>query len=1007
MIGEKLVRRVLPRPRKPLRLRDVLPLAVFLVLYAALCIWLEWSDTLMFANRAAFALIAVSVWIWWMHFAGYGGLPRARGVAALMIRLALLGVFVMVIAEPRAVRTRDVVSVIFAVDVSDSTGGRSTDTALEFVTKTVSEKKSSSDEAGLIIFGRTPAVELPPGKTFPFEALNSRIDRDATNLQESLSLAMAMLPEENRGRIVLISDGTETEGSLGEVLDDLQAREIAVDVLPIQYDYKDEVWIERLELPRFVKIGENYQASVVLSSLEAGEGTLVLRENGETISEQPIEFPAGKSRYTIPIYLREPGYYEYAASIEVPRDKDQLRENNTALNYIYVEGEGKVLVVVDPAGDDRDWQSLVQAIREGQRAVEVRSAYEFPRDSLSLMPYDCVVFVNVAHDAFDTVQMQGLHDAVYHQGIGFLMVGGPNSFGPGGYHRTQVEKVLPVTMDVTKKKILPKGALAIVLHTCEFPEGNTWGKRITKQAIKVLGAQDEVGVLIYSPMGEEWLFELTLAAEYDAMVPKINAAQIGDMPSFTTTMEMGLAALAKSDAATKHMIIITDGDPSPPPPPLLNSFVKEKISVTTVAIFPHGTGNDIATMRAIANTTGGRFYFPSDPKQLPSIFIKESKTLRRSMVQNETFYPQIGFVSNVLDGINELPPLHGYVLTTAKEKLVETILQTPPKGEEGDEIDPVLARWQYGLGKTAAFTSDLSPNWGADWVEWDKYQPFVKQLMTSISRVRQEGHLRMWTYTSGSEGVIMIEDFHPEESFLELQAYVSGPGGEAKEISLKQVAPRRYQASVPLWGKGRYQVMAAAGGGDRQEQLVGGFIVPYSPEYLRFRSDPIVLDEIAEKTGGEILSLDSTADLIYGRRQPKQSTWPVFDWFLIALACLVPLDVGIRRIQIDWFVIKSWLGLGRGKGESTATMGALLKRKQAVDSQLEARREEQPLPVQRATTATPTTKASPSSLRSGTKPPAGQTTKKQAQTKQPSSSTTGRLLEMKRRRQQDPDKDEK
>src|SRR5581483_3364421 len=148
--------------------------------------------------------------------------------------------------------------------------------------------------------------------------------------------------------------------------------------------------------------------------------------------------------------------------------------------------------------------------------------YEFPRDAMSLMPYDCVTFVNVPADSFDAVQLQAVRDAVYNQGIGFLMVGGRNSFGPGGYHRTPVEDALPVDMDIAQKKVLPKGALAIVLHTCEFPEGNVWAKRIAKEAIRVLGAQDEVGLLIYGTSanqasGDQWVFPLTPASEYDRL----------------------------------------------------------------------------------------------------------------------------------------------------------------------------------------------------------------------------------------------------------------------------------------------------------------------------------------------------------------------------------------------------------------------------------------------------------------------------------------------------------
>ncbi|WP_417389424.1 VWA domain-containing protein [Gimesia sp.] len=1005
---KELYRQLVPRPRTPVTWMRAVSLIFFLVLYAALCIGLEQSGVLLFARPWAFGLILFSVWVWWLSIAGYGGLSKGRALAALISRLLMLGLFVMLIAEPRSVRVRDVISVVYAVDLSDSIGESSVDSALEFVMKTVTEKPQT-DEAGLVVFGRNSAVELPPRVSFPYEALNSRIDRDATNLQQTLSLAAAMLPEENRGRIVLISDGTETEGSISQVLDELKSRDIAVDVLPIQYEYDKEVWLENLELPRFVKLGENYEAAVVLSSLQPGSGKLVLRENGKPIFEKDVTFKAGKNRYVVPIYLRSPGYYEYSATIETKRDDDQIRENNTVLNYIFVEGEGKVLVVTDPAGDERDWQPLVKAIREGERNVETVSAYEFPSDSLSLMPYDAIVFVNVPADAFNVIQLKAVHDSVFNQGIGFMMVGGDNSFGPGGYHRTVIEDALPVTMDITKKKVLPKGALAIILHTCEFPEGNTWGKRITKQAIKVLGAQDEVGVLIYDFMdGEKWLFKLMPAGDYEKMVPKINGAQIGDMPSFANTMQLGLNGLIQSDASTKHMIIISDGDPQPPTPQLIGQFQKNKVSVSMVAIYPHG-GRDISTMRGIAGATGGRYYFPSDPNQLPSIFIKESKTLKRSMIQNETITPEVGMISPVLKGIAEIPPLHGYVLSTIKPR-AEGILNAPEKKEAEGEIDPILSFWRYGLGTTAAFTSDLSPNWGADWVNWDHYQAFIKQLMIKISRVQKQDHLKMWSHTSGNKTTIMVEDFHPEESFLNVAARISGPHDRQETVVLKQVSPRRYQATVPLWGKGRYQVMAVGKAGNREDHANGGFIVPYSPEFLRFRSNPIVLDQIAARTGGQRLSPENASEVIYGRRDPKTSSNPIFDWFLIALAILVPLDVGIRRIQLDWYVIKSWFKFGKEDKSSTATMGALLQRKQNVTEELDSRKGPPDpqstiakLQEQRQQTTRP-----PVPGKAETKPPEKKSTDKPdppAGGSEENQTTTGRLLDMKRRRNTDDDKD--
>ena len=723
------LRALFPRARRPVTFGAVLPLLLFLVLFGAGCTYVEWRGLLRFSYRPAFAFAAVMPWIWWMNHAGGAGLSRGRAVVALWVRLTMIAAFILLLAEPRAVRRSDVLSVVYALDVSDSMGTKVRDQSLGWIMQTATTKPQK-DEAGLVVFGRDAAVELPPRVSFPFEAINSRVAKDGTDIGQALSLAAAMLPEENQGRIVLITDGNETEGSALAKVDELKARGIAVDVLPVSYAYEKEVWLERLDLPRVVKAGETYEATVLLDSLAVGHGTLRLAENGKKIFEKEVDYTAGKNRFTLPLYLREPGYYEYAATIEVPPGEDGWSENNIAIGDLFLRGEGQVLVLTDSKSDARDWEPLVAALKASQRIVQVRMAYEVPREATALLPYDLIILANAPADSFDAPQLQALRDAVYHQGAGFIMLGGPQTFGPGGYHRTPIEEALPVDMDVKQKKVLPKGALAIILHTCEFAEGNTWAKRIAKEAIRVLGAQDEVGLIDYdwagNKSGYSWVFPLTPAAEYEKLVPLINAAEPGDMPDFNSPMQLALTGLQKSDAALKHLIVISDGDPSPPTPALVQQFVASKVSISMIAISPHG-GTDISIMQAVSAQTGGRYYFPQDPAELPSIFIKEAKTLKRSMLQNRVFAPQVEFPSPVLKGIDQMPPLHGYVLTTAKPR-ASTILCVPPDKQAPDQLDPLLSTWRFGIGSTAAWTSDLGSSWAKDWLDWGKYRAFVKQL---------------------------------------------------------------------------------------------------------------------------------------------------------------------------------------------------------------------------------------------------------------------------------------
>ncbi|HQZ69187.1 MAG TPA: hypothetical protein PLY87_29070, partial [Planctomycetaceae bacterium] len=425
--------RIFPRPHRPVRWTAGIPLVVFAVLFALICysiiptfvvtagrphLWnnVKWIDVsflakwnvskpvfelvkeLEFARPWAFALLLSLPWFWWMQAAGHAGLPAKRAAFAGFCRLCICGLLILVLAEPRAVRTSDVVSVVYTVDVSDSVNELRNE-ALEFVARTAAGKPGT-DQAGLVVFGRSAAVEYPPRESFPFEKyVNSRVGQDATNLEQSLALSAAMLPEENLGRIVLASDGAETIGQLKDILDDLQARDIEVDVYEMGYSYTKEVLLERLDLPRFVRLGETYEAAVVLSSMVKGKGTLVLSEGANTIARQEVEFEAGKTRFSLPIKVDQPGYYEYSARIEVAPEDDSRSENNEVRNDLYLEGPGRILVVRDPEDQPKEWEAIVRAVKQGERQVDVINALEFPYDPRALLPYDAVIFANVAADS--------------------------------------------------------------------------------------------------------------------------------------------------------------------------------------------------------------------------------------------------------------------------------------------------------------------------------------------------------------------------------------------------------------------------------------------------------------------------------------------------------------------------------------------------------------------------------------------------------------------------------
>lgn len=934
--------------------KAALPMASFALLYASLIVAAETAGWIHFAWRPAFWLVLAAVWIWWLHLAGRSGLSGWRAQAALQARLWLTGFFVATLAEPRAVRKSDTLSVVYALDVSDSMNRSVSDRALDWIAESA-RRKAQKDEAGLVVFGREAAVEAPPRTSFSLEALSSIVPKDATDLAKGLRIAAAVLPEGNAGRIVLISDGNQTEGEILPVLDELKSRRIPVDVLQVSFDYQKEVWLERLDMPHAVKKGETYEAAVLLSALSAGKGKLRLSENGQVIREKEIEYAAGKNRFNLSLPGRGPGYYEYVATLETPAGEDSYAGNNVAMANVFLKGERQILVVTDGQGDVREWQNLVAELKAGERHVLVQMSYQMPRDALSLLPYDLIVVANAAADGFDPVQMQAIHDAIYNFGTGFLMVGSKQTFGPGGYQHTVIEEALPVTMDISHKKVLPTGALVIVLDRSGSMAAEVGGR--TKLSLASRGALLAMSVLnpkdYFSLMAVDTHVHTVVPMAQQAEREKFTDRILGLDPGgggiyIYTSLAAAGQALHKVDTAIKHVILFADaadaeekvsgaeeGGGAPGATSALDmaaAMNAVKITTTVVALGEE-RDQDTEFLRQLAARGGGRFFLTNDATSLPKIFFREALTMKRTMLQEKTFVPLAEFPSPVLNGLAALPPLHGYVLTTPKP-LANILLQVPPDAEElaaGERPDPVLATWRYGLGVSAAWTSDFAASWARDWMEWGSYRPFLQQLITELSRANTNSKLSMSASAVGARGIVTVEDFAPELRYLEVTARVIGPGNATLDVPLKPIGSRRYQGEFPIGGKGYYQVAAVgvgAGGADGKlvaEQALGGFAVPYSPEYLKFKSDPYALTRIARETGGRLLSAGDVG-LFDVPHPPQLTSSPVFPWFLIVLACLIPLDVAVRRVHFDWDAMAGWFGRKR-TNESTVTMSALLERK--------------------------------------------------------------------------------
>ncbi|WP_419193206.1 VWA domain-containing protein [Kolteria novifilia] len=903
-------------------------------------------------------LLAVVPLVVWQSWGGLSGLGPIRRPLAVFLRVVVIVLVVLALADLRLEHPTDRYATLFVLDVSESVPQEAVEDSLHIITDAVADRPSDLDQAGLIVLGRNARIEAPPAE-YPrnrrFTAVESLIDRQHSDLAAGIKLALGSFPPDSSKRIVLFSDGNENRGNV--LAQALAARQIGVpiDVVPIEYRYDSEILVDRISVPPDLKKGDTANLKVVIRSAGPASGTVQLNRRSEgvseTVLEQDVTLRPGLNVFFLKQTIDEPDLYRYVAEF-IPRQGEDVRAaNNRGSAFVWVRGEGRVLLLEPSAGQHAP---LVDALRRDGLAVSVRTPDQLEDGATQFRPYDSIILANVPAELLSEELQEILASNTRELGAGLIMVGGPDSFGAGGYIGSPIEKALPVDMQIKASRIQGKGALVLIMHACEIPEGNFWQKKIAQLAIKMLSQRDECGLIHWSGKAS-WLFPLQEVNNGRKMLARVDGMVPGDMPDFAGPMRMALNALLKSQATNRHVIIISDGDPQPPPKQLLQSFIDAKITITTVAVAAHGFFEK-KLMKQIASATGGRYYQAESPKALPSIYIKETRVVSRPLIfeQQPSWNPIIRFPSQPVAGLpTKLPAIGGYVLTTPKPT-AEVSVVSPIPGE--NEINPILATWQYGLGKSAAFTTDTGSKWAVGWPDTEIFPKLWSQLVRWSLRSEESDDLVLSTVEKDGRVQVVVNAFDQAKEYLDflaLKGTVVLPDGQTESLAFRQTGPGKYESSFEASDAGSYSVRVGSKlGEDKNLFATTGFNISYPPEYRELESDRGLLESVAELSGGRVLERAQAAEAGYFDRSTppspgQQRMWP---WLLLVALGLFVSDVAVRRIAISPADVANtakalWARLrNRPPPATTATLDRLRSRKETVGENLSARQREHVIP---------------------------------------------------------------
>ncbi len=773
---------------------------------------------------------------------------------------------------------------LFLVDVSDSASGQSKAIS-EFINSAQSNKDGSDKTAVSLFGGRSVTVVAPTDEYVNVNLSNSSTDNENTNIEAAIKQAASVFDKRTNKRLVIITDGSETRGDGISARNVLKNENIQTLIYDVSGGVTSEAGIREISLPQYVNINMNYDVSVIVDSIGSQQAELRLYRGTSLVLNEKVTLKDGENRYIFTDMADKGGGITYRAEI-VPQD-DTFYQNNTVYGYCYAENLPSVLVV----GSGASAENLRNILESAQLNVDVVGTDSTPTSYDALTAYDSVILADVAYNDMNQSFVSALDDFVKYAGGGLITIGGENAYGPGGYEGTPIEDMLPVDMSIKTQSEDPNLAMIMVIDRSGSMSDNSQGiscmdlaKEAAIRGVKELDDEDMVGVVAFDSAAQ-WVVELEKVGENrDSIETSIGTIQAGGGTSILPALRAACTKLSETDTKLKHVILLTDGQAETEGySNLLKQAREDGITISTIAV---GPGADTKLLQYIAEEGNGRYYYADRFSTLPEIFVYETSIASKDYLNNEDFYPSTVDASEITQNIDSVPMLHGYVSTTAKPR-ADVVLQS-------EKEEPVLAVWQYGLGRTAAWTSDLSGQWTSDWLASDEGLNIIRNLISYSMRSDILYDIEVTGEAAG--GVSEITAKIPvNQNTSEIAATIVTEDGEEYKTNMSAILPGEYKCTIPTDKEGAYIITVEEKLNDGTVNAYNtGFVIGYSGEYdvRKINSNGI----INELSSYENIKVITSPDEVYSSELPdtyaeRDITVPL----LIMAIVLLILDILLRR----------------------------------------------------------------------------------------------------------------
>ena len=859
-----------------------------------------------------FLPVLAGIVIWFAR--GFRSRSKTRRIGEVVVRCLVLTLAVLAIAGVSIRRSNDMTTTVFLVDLSDSVKDvQAEETA--FIQSAIAEMPDKN-QAGIVVFGADAQIEQFVSEKKIFTGFQSEVTAAATNLEQAVQTALALFPDKSARRLVLLTDGSENEGNINDLISSFAGSDVELKVVKYDSFVEKEVYVSNVVLPDVIHQGDQFQVKADIYSTEAIRATVSLYSGRTLKGQKDVVLQKGNNQLVFSDEGVEGGLKSYRVTVEA--EEDTVSVNNTYSAFTTVEARPKLLVVEGAKGESDAFLPILESCNYD---YEVVTPSGVPVKISDMTQYQSMILLDVYADDLRNGFLDTLETYVKDYAGGVIAIGGENSFALGNYKNTPLETVLPVSMELEGEKQAPKLAMVMVIdHSGSMSSPSTDRNNITcmdiaKQAavhsLDSLREIDEVGVLAFDD-GYTWSAPLQQVTDTDEVISKISGIESAGGTSIYPALNEAVKKIKESDAALKHIVLLTDGqDGYRRYEDVLETMEENGITLSTVAV---GTEADSETLKWLAEDGGGRYYYSDASTALPRIFAQEVYLSVKSYLVNEEFTPVIVNSHEIIQDIftEGCPSMLGYIAATPKSTAT-VILQS-------EREDPILSVWQYGLGKTVAWNSDGTNQWTRNFAGWDNYAALWRNMIDWTISNTELGNDSLQVKQEASSAVITYEtqDYSAQTS---ISAIVTGEDGTQQEVTLKAAAPGVYKAEVPLDETGVYSInVRNQDGKEVVKNINTAAAMQYSREY-RYAEISGNLDSFVEKTSGRYIT--DPSEVFDTELKGALSRTELTEQFLLAAVLLFVLDVIIRRMHVDWLagVCRSLGGIA-GKVRGNRIRGA-------------------------------------------------------------------------------------